>query len=261
MARARRAKAHPLRIVAPIVLALLLLGGVVFAVERPWKGTDTAAPASNPTVLASQQTAAPSTQASGSVTARSTRASAPSRTASSSPRAPSSDVGAAQKMADGCRAKVRAADAVLTAAKVGVGHWSNHVQAQTDADDGTISTKQRAAIFRRTRLDGPDDVRRYAQAVRSYRQQEGSCETESDTPAAVSSKLTGCKDRSRAQQPVLDAAEKGMHDWTSHLAAMRRSRMGHVQYAQELWIRAWRAAPPHLSAFRKGVAGYQPPAC
>lgn len=182
---------------------------------------------------------------------------------SSAEPSPSSDpAGSAAKSAlTSCRYKVRAADEVLDAARVGIRHWGDHVQAQTDADAGKISLAKMDAIFKRTRLDGPDDVSAYNAAQKKADAHSGSCRAPDGASAAVQDQLDTCSTRSKAQQPVLKAADDAMDDWTSHLAAMRRSRMGHVHDAQGVWIRAWRAAPPHIAAFHEAQSGFDAPAC
>ena len=83
-------------------------------------------------------------------------------------------VAAAQTLAD-CQKRVRAADEVVREAKIGIGHWNEHVQAQTDLNAGKITGEQMGAIFTRTRLAGPADVQRYSNAVRSYARAEATC--------------------------------------------------------------------------------------
>ena len=45
------------------------------------------------------------------------------------------------------------------------------------------------------------------------------------------------------------------------VAAMQRSRQGHVENAQAIWIRAWRAAPKHLDPYEKATADFDAPRC
>jgi len=52
-----------------------------------------------------------------------------------------------------------------------------------------------------------------------------------------------------------------MRDWQSHLSAMMHSRMEDVPDAEEVWLKAWRAAPPHIRAFQKAERKYDPPRC
>ena len=60
---------------------------------------------------------------------------------------------------------------------------------------------------------------------------------------------------------MLAAAADGMADWKSHLAAMQRNAEDHVRNAQGVWLRAWRAAPPHIKAYKKAAADFDAPKC
>ena len=160
-----------------------------------------------------------------------------------------------------CQRKVDAADKVLSAARTGVLHWATHVQAETDADAGKISTSLMQARFAKTRVAGPGDQSRYAKARSEYQKLDGSCAKVKGASASVAGKLADCRERADAQKPVLAAAANGMADWKNHLAAMQRSREGHVRNAQGVWLEAWRAAPPHINAYKKAYANFRAPKC
>lgn len=160
-----------------------------------------------------------------------------------------------------CRAKVRAGDAVINEAKVGVGHWARHVQAQTDYNAKAVTYAQMKDEFKVTKLAGPADQSRYTAAVATYKDKRAACTTVAGAPANVASALKRCVERNQAQAPVLKASTDGMADWKSHLAAMSRSAAGHVHDAEGVWIAAWQAAPPHIKAFNKAIKGYDAPNC
>jgi len=227
----------------PVLVALLALAGSVLAVQRGWFDGGSSVP-TGPQAAPRVQTSSP--------------ASAPPTTASSEPSG--TPTGSADQALKGCRAKVRAADDVLKAAEVGVDHWAEHVQAQTDANAGTITAAKMDAIFKRTRLAGTDDVEDYEDAVQAYEDESGECDS-ADASPSVAEQIGRCAEREEAQAPVLDAAGDAMQDWESHLAAMRRSRMGHVHDAQGVWIRAWRAAPPHIEAYQDAAEEFDAPKC
>ena len=84
-----------------------------------------------------------------------------------------------------CRAKVRAADAVMAAGEDGMRHWADHVQAQTDAFAGEISVGKMEDIFRRTQKAGDDDEKRYTGAVKAYHDRGGSCRAVAGASAQV----------------------------------------------------------------------------
>jgi len=259
VARARRAKAQPARVVVPIVAAILLLTGVV-GVQQGWfsRGGSEASSAS-PSVLASRQTAEPTGSTTSATPAPETPTAAPSTSTAEAPGGTSNP--AAVRALEDCRSSVQAADGVLSAAKEGIGHWSEHVQAQTDANSGDISVDTMDGIFKRTRLSGPDDVQRYEGAVAAAASRPASCAVPEATPTTIATQLKACAARSQAQQPVLSAAKDAMGDWKSHLADMRRSRTGHVHNAQEVWLKAWRAAPKNIEAYDRAADGFNAPRC
>ena len=83
---------------------------------------------------------------------------------------------AAAEALNACRDRVEAADKVLKEAKTGIGHWEAHVDAERRAEAGTISIADRQEIFKETRLKGPGDQKRYADALRAYEKvRDASC--------------------------------------------------------------------------------------
>ena len=140
-------------------------------------------------------------------------------------------------------------------------HWSQHVQAQTDAFAGRITIKKMDDIFDRTMKAGDEDEQRYDAAVKALRHRDGSCRKVAGASARVSKQLSRCADRGRAQRPVLVAAGDGMADWTKHLADMRRSKHGKVHNPQKKWLKTWRAAPPHINAYEKAADRFSAPRC
>lgn len=253
MIQARRAKTRWSRVVIPLIAAAVLVGGGV-AVATQLGGQSTSSATPTPTVGASVSTA-------GGSTAEASASASPSP--QSTPTATSTAAGspAGAKSLASCRAKVRAADKVLAEAKIGVTHWAAHVQAQTDANSDKITVGQMNGKFKVTRLEGPADQSRYRKALTAYEDLKGSCKPVSGADSSVAASLGKCADRAQAQRPVLAAAAVGMADWRSHLAAMQRSRMTHVDDAEGVWLRAWRAAPPHIRAYQKAVAHFDAPSC
>jgi hypothetical protein len=161
----------------------------------------------------------------------------------------------------GCRAKVQAADEVMAAGKDGMRHWAEHVQAQTDAFAGEITVGKMENIFERTMAAGDEDEKRYTAAVKAYHHRDGSCRAVAGASARIGRQLIRCADRGRAQRPVLAAADDGMADWTKHLAEMRRSQHGKVHNPQKKWLKTWRAAPPHINAYKKAADRFSAPRC
>jgi hypothetical protein len=258
VAKARRAKRSAARFVVPIVIALVLLAGGLLAgwryLPREWLS---AGPRTSPGVAATESTAAPT---SASPTSASTNASS-SETPSPTPTQDPNAVKAQQALA-ACRAKVDAGDHVIAAAKSGVAHWAGHVDAQRQADLGNIGLEEMAKRFKATRLKGPDDQKRYHEALKAYdKQQDASCDKVAKAPKKIAATLAKCATRSDDQQPVLEAGAAGMKDWAAHLAAMQRNKIQHQANAQQIWVKAYRAAPTHINAFNRALKDYDPPSC
>jgi hypothetical protein len=143
---------------------------------------------------------------------------------------------------------------VLEQARTGVRHWEAHVDAEREAAEGTIAIAKRQQVFKETRLKGPGDQKRYADALRAYDEvKKASCGKSKGADAKTAATLATCQKRAKAQAPVMRAAAAAMGDWKQHLADMQRSSKVHVENAQEIWIEAYRAAPPNINAFDKAV--------
>ena len=248
MVQARRAKARPLRVVIPLAIVAALLAGGALAVSKVGDPTTANAPTRAPSVAATQSTAQP------------TRTGSPSSEPSATPTKTANSVAGAKAL-KACQRRFRAADDVMAAAKIGVQHWATHVQAQTDANARKISTKTMSARFKQTRLAGPADQQRYRDALDAHEDLNRTCHKVKGAPAKVADKLGDCRDRAQAQKPVLAASADAMADWKSHLAAMQRNAESHVRNAQGVWLKAWRAAPPHINAYKKAAADFDAPKC
>jgi len=169
-----------------------------------------------------------------------------------------------QKALEECQARVRAADDVLREGKKGVLHWTAHVQAQTDNFDGKITVEEMRAQFKKPRLKGPGDLKRYNVAVAGYEDLPGSCSKAKGADAAVAASLKRCNDRSKAQQPVLEATGAGMKDWKAHQKLMQANvehQAGSPSQAQSAWLKQYRAAPKNINAFKKATAKFDAPHC
>jgi len=225
-----------------LIVVALLAGGAVAAL-RFWPGSLTAiGPSSSPAAVSTPLMAEPSVPTT-----------TPSARATPTPTATSARARAEAAM-EACQERVRAADEVLEEARTGIQHWEAHVAAERDAAANKISVDERRRIFKETRLKGPADQKRYADAQQAYeRARDASCGKVKGADTEVAATLSACRERSVAQRPVMRAAEAAMGDWKSHLADMQRSREIHVEDAQEIWIEAYRAAPKNLNAYQKAL--------
>jgi hypothetical protein len=255
MARARRAKPRRSRALIGLVVVALLAVGIVAAL-RFWPSSLTAVgPTASPAAASSPSAAVPSTPTSASPSAT------PTPSASAKPSATPASTEAVRAM-EACQKRVRAADRVLDEARTGIDHWEAHVDAERRADRGDISVDARQAIFKATRLKGPADQKRYADAQRDYqRTRDAFCGKAKGADAKVAAALSTCRERAVAQGPLMRAAAAAMGDWKSHLAAMQRSREIHVDNAQAIWLAAYRAAPKNINAYEKARRDFDAPRC
>jgi hypothetical protein len=246
--QARRAKARPARVIIPLAIAAALLVGGSFAAVKFWPDATTAGP--EPESSATVESQAPSTAESSP---------SPTEGPTVSPAS-----AASKKALEACQAKVNAADEVLKQGKTGVTHWSIHVQAQRENLDGKITVDQMKARFKKTRLKGPDDLKRYDDALSKYNDLEGSCEKVKGADTAVAAALAKCEKRSKAQPAVLKATAAGMKDWKAHQKLMQLNALhkaGSPSDAQSSWLKQFYAAPKHIKAFKKASADYKAPSC
>lgn len=235
VSRPRRAKNRPGRVLIPLVLLLAVAIGLF-----GWRTDFSFDPAS---LVAGR---------------------APTGTGSTPPPSPAGGGGRVTEQTqqathalESCRKRVSAGDAVIKAARTGVGHWSDHVEAQTKADRDKITITMLDKVFDKTREAGPADQKRYAKARTTYRSADGSCKAVPGAPKDQAADLSTCGKRADAQKPVLRAAEPAMEDWKSHLDQMAHSRKHPSPGDQEAWRKAWRAAPPNIHAFEKAIKKFR----
>ncbi len=238
-------KNRALRAGIAAAVALLLVVLVVWGAFTVFGGDDdtTATPSGQDTSAeASTDTSAdPSTDTRTGTSASSSPTSGPSASASQEPAA-----------LRACAREITAAQKVVSAAKPGVAHWHQHVQARTDMLEGRMSVSKMDAMWKATRLAGPADQRRFRGAMDSYHPSPA-CTHLGSVPAADKKAAADCRVRYRRAQTAVDAAKAAMADWRSHLNDMAAFAAGKVstQQAQDNWVEAWSSAPPHIKAYEK----------
>ncbi|PZF80407.1 hypothetical protein [Jiangella anatolica] len=160
---------------------------------------------------------------------------------------------AARDAVHACATRLAAGDAYVQSAGVGIGHWNEHVQARTDMLNGVIAQEDMKAIWKRTRLAGPEDVNQANAALEAY-EALPACDglaTIEDPPETVVAQITACQERETATTAAVAAATTGMQGWSGHLNAMAAHADGEMtaQAAQDLWVAAWEAAPGYIGVF------------
>ncbi|TDD65859.1 hypothetical protein E1262_23895 [Jiangella aurantiaca] len=160
---------------------------------------------------------------------------------------------AARDAVSACADRLAAGDAYVERAGVGIGHWGEHVQARTDMLNGTVAEDDMRAIWKRTRLAGPDDVAQATAALEAYEALPGCADLASieDAPENVAEQAAACLERETAMTAAVAASTTGLQDWANHLNAMAAHADGEMTAAaaQDLWVAAWEAAPVNIGAF------------
>ncbi len=213
-------------------------------VERPLAAATSLPTSASP--MQSQVTPSPSTPA----TPRATSAATPQ---------PTPKVRARPAALVRCRDTLRAADAAIAAGGIGVQHWQDHLGAQSNLAAGRWTLSRTAAVWTRTRLAGPADVDRFTAAYRSYRQVGDDCAAVARVSGTYHARAVDCAKAQRAADRTVEAIRAVLDDWAHHLRRMADFRDGDLAavQAQDMWIHAWRAAPPaldNLAAARTALA-------
>ncbi|SDU60482.1 hypothetical protein [Jiangella alkaliphila] len=165
---------------------------------------------------------------------------------------------AARDTVNACVDRLAAGDAYVASAGVGIGHWGEHVQARTDMLNGTIAQEDMKAIWKRTRLSGPDDVAQATAALEAYEALPGCGDlaTLEDAPDNVLDQAAACLERETAMTTAVAASTAGLQDWANHLNAMAAHADGEMTAAaaQDLWVASWEAAPANIGAYNDAHA-------
>ncbi len=149
-----------------------------------------------------------------------------------------------------CRAKVRAADKVLAVGRHGMRHWSEHLQAQTDAFAGKITVGKMDDIFDRTRKAGDQDENRYTK-----RSSPTTANTAHAAPSEVlaPSSATNWPVAPSGHGPSGPCSPRRRTGWRTgrSISANEALKAGRDSQSPEEWLQTWRAAPPHIKAYKK----------
>ena len=217
MVQARRAKVRPARVIIPLAVAAALLVGGSLAAWKFWPTATTADPQAQSSTTAAESQA-PSTAVS----------TPSSSTEASSSAQPASE--ASKNALKTCQQKISAADEVLKEGSIGVRHWASHIQAQRDNLDGKISVEQMKAQFKKTRLKGPGDVKRYNDALVTYDDIKGSCAKVADADkrrGSRLSKVSEAKQGSKARHGGHRRRHEGLEESSKADAGEQGSSGGH----------------------------------
>lgn len=262
--RKRRSNLTKTAVIVAAVLAVPLLGWTAIAMVG-----DDDQPEASPTTTPTQQTGDENHGGHGSTT--------PGTNPSVRPAAPTEDIPteepssgddadvAVEHAIEACSIQLTAGKAVVSEANTGVGHWFEHIQARTDLLEDRNTQGETKAIWKRTRLAGPDDLDRFAAVLSTYNKLSG-CDdlAELEAPTSMADDATACLDRSTVTAKAVSAATDAIGDWSNHLDDMARHADGHMTAAeaQDHWVEAWENAPTNINAFNDAQDDLeQAPAC
>lgn len=254
----------------PVILAtvaVLAIAVAAFFVVRAFNGAPEPTAASPAGAFSTATTGAsgsgtPAT--STSTPATTTGTSVDSTTAA--PTASAADI-TAQAAVKACADRQFAAKGLLDAIATGAGHWSDHVQGQTDIDSGARTLMQvKTDTWGPTRAAGPQDVAAFAAAQAAFASAPV-CSTDTGSPAVsadLAGKLKACIAREGAMDTVLADGAKVIGDWNAHLSEMANHADGHIDsvQAQNNWVKRWSESGTNLNPYKSAAAGLAAaPAC
>lgn len=144
-----------------------------------------------------------------------------------------------------CDQEMRAATATVAAGQVAATHWSRHIGAQVRFDRGEITAEQAKAIWKASKLPGPQDLSRFTAARTGYERVRGACEA---VPAAETGRKA-CAERSARARAAVAAATRVVDDWAEHQKMMAQQDHSTTAYLAR-WAGMVRAAPVNLDAFQ-----------
>lgn len=104
-----------------------------------------------------------------------------------------------------CRDRVRSAEAVVEAARPGVGNWTAHVQSRTDLMAKRTSAVEAEKVWDRTTADGPADVKRFQEAFDGFGRQQP-CAPPTDPPRKYADVSESCAQRATAGDAAVEAS-------------------------------------------------------
>lgn len=163
---------------------------------------------------------------------------------------------AARTAIEHCAARLQAGQDVVDEAEVGIGHWSEHVNARTDLLAGRNTSDETRAIWKRTKLAGPADLGRVDAAMSAYQALPGCADFDvRQAPQEWRSEMRACSSRATSIAATVASAMAAMADWEHHLNAMAAHADGLMDAgeAQEMWVEAWANAPTNIDGFHDAL--------
>lgn len=152
-----------------------------------------------------------------------------------------------------CRREVALAESVLAAAGDGVGHWREHLQAQTDLSLGRSSEEEAEKIWKRTWQAGASDVAKYRTAKSGRKGDGNACRPVADAENKKVEQLKLCKVRLDKVTSALTNADLAMKDWQGQLEELKDADSDDLHDYEDSWLETWRKAPDTLNKYSSAM--------
>ncbi len=252
----------------PLILATVAVVGlavVVFGLVRLLGGSGGSTAATSAPVT-STSTPASTTTSARPTTASSTTTAPPTTTTPTTSPVTAADA-AVRSALTACVDRQNAAKTLVDAIATGAGHWSDHVQGETELESGARSLIDvKTNTWGPTRAAGPADIAAFQAASAAYAGAPACPTSAPQQPASadLTAKIQGCAAREQALDGVIATGSQVMGDWGTHLSEMADHADGHINGpdAQANWIKRYTEAPTHLNPYKAAAAAYgTAPAC
>lgn len=229
----------------PIVAAVVLCvaaGGTAWGLTRDGHSRGATSPTSS--TGSHRTTGSPSASASSPTTPPS--------------NSPTADPSAVQALT-ACRSTLATGTAMVAAADQNYADWSGHVYAQVDYDQGKITFAQGEAIWKRTKLAGPADLKAYDTAKTAWDQaDQKACDQLQAGDGATQSTVSACTQRAAAMTKVINLSGPVYAGWKGHQIQMTHTQEKSSDpnaYFNE-WFGRVKNAQPALAAYKSAHDAY-----
>jgi hypothetical protein len=147
-----------------------------------------------------------------------------------------------------CRSQVLTAEQLIAAADTGIGHWQEHVQAQTDFNNGRLTYLGMEETFEQTAKQGVADEKAWKSAAASWKFDPQACRPIIGADGPQRAVMVDCAIRLTAMEQAMPDATAAMKDWIDHLAAEHHA--DEVDDPEQTWLDTWKAAAPNIDEWR-----------
>lgn len=162
-----------------------------------------------------------------------------------------------------CRQQDLAGDKAVKLAEQSYTDWNEHVRAQFELEDGTITLAKANEVWDKGHARGDGDMNAFDAQRIVYERQASLCsKLPVNLPKEFEEPAQACVERAAAIHDTLEAGIKVADDWAKHTLVHRTKEQTDPTVYNHRWVAAAHAAGPHLDTFAKAYHAYQKaPAC